>query len=105
MVSRCTFDLISWKILLKTCCLKCLIGHDTIRWRAELSDTRRIRPYLNTAPVARLLTNIGLYDTTENEVVLCCFSNLFENLLNAQCIHDISHLLGFFDENTKYEKI
>jgi len=37
MVTHCTPDLISWKILLKTCCLECLIRYDTMRWWAELS--------------------------------------------------------------------
>jgi len=46
---------ISWKILPKTGCLKCLISYDTIGW-AELSDSHRIRPYRNTEPVVKLLT-------------------------------------------------
>ena len=57
MVSQSTLDLISCKILLKTCCLKCLTRHDTIRWWAELSDSRRIRPYLNMGPVVKQLTH------------------------------------------------
>jgi len=61
MVTHFTLDLISWKILLKTCCLKCLLRDDTIRWGAELSDSRQIRPYLNMYPVVKLLTHyIGL---------------------------------------------
>jgi len=63
MVTHCTLDFISWKILLKTCCLKYLIRYDTVRWWAELSDSCRIRPYLNTDPVVKLLTHyIDLYD-------------------------------------------
>jgi len=79
--------------------------YDLIRWWAELSDFCRIRPYLNTDPVVELLTHyIGLYDLNRKWSCLCCFSNLFENSLNVQCIHDISHLLWIFDENTKYGK-
>jgi len=37
--------------------------------------------------------------------LFCCFSNLCENSLNVQCIHDISHLLRIYDENKKYKKI
>ena len=63
MVSHCIYDLISWKISLKTCCLKCLIRYDTIQWWAELSDSRRICPNLNTDLVVKLVTHyIGLYD-------------------------------------------
>jgi len=63
MVSQSTLDLIPWKILLKTCCLKCLIRHDTTQWWAEPSDSRWIRPYLNMDPVVKLLTYfIRLYD-------------------------------------------
>ena len=37
--------------------------HDTIRWWAELSDSRRIRPYLDTDLEVKQLTHyIGLYD-------------------------------------------
>jgi len=36
MISQCTLDLISWKILLKTCCFKCLIRYNTTQWWAEL---------------------------------------------------------------------
>jgi len=58
MVSQPTYDLISRKILLKTCCHKCLI-----MWWVELSDSCWIRPYLNTDPVVKQLTNnTGLYD-------------------------------------------
>ena len=56
MVSYCTLGLIPWKSLLKICCLKCLIRYDTIQWWAELSDSCRIRPYLNTDQVVNLLT-------------------------------------------------
>ena len=105
MVSHCSLDRISWKILLKTCYLKCLIVYDTIRWWPERSDSQRIRPYLNTDPVVKLLTHyIGLYDLNRKWSCFCCFSNLFEKSLNVQCIHDINHLLWIFDENTKYEK-
>ena len=63
MVSHRTLDLILWKILLKTCCLKCLIRYDLIRWWAEPSDSRWFRPYLYTDPVVKQLTHyIGLYD-------------------------------------------
>jgi len=63
MVTHCTLDLVSWKILLKTYCLKYLMMYDTIRWWAALSDSHRIRPYLNMDPVVTLLTHyIGLYD-------------------------------------------
>ena len=63
IVSQCTLDLISWKILLKICCLKCLIRYDTGRWWAELNDARWFHPYLNTVPVVKLLTHYtGLYD-------------------------------------------
>ena len=63
MTSHCTLDLISWKILLKTQCLKCLIKYDIIRWWADLSDSRRIHSYLSTDLVVKLLTHyIGLYD-------------------------------------------
>jgi len=63
MVSQSTLGLISWKILVKTCCLKCLIRHDTNRWWAELSDSHQFRPYLNMDPVVKQLTHyIGLYD-------------------------------------------
>jgi len=93
-VSHCTLDLISWKILLKTCCLKCLIRYDTIRWRAEFSDFRRIRPYLDMDPVVKLLTNYNRLTWSKQKMKLfCCFSNLFENSLNVQCIHDITHLV------------
>ena len=94
MVSHCTLDLISWKILLQTCCLKCLIRHDTIQWWGELSDSRWIHPYLNTDPVVKQLTHyIGLYDLNRISSRFCCFNNLSENSLNVQCIHDVSHLL------------
>jgi len=53
MVSHYTLDLISWKILPKPC----LIRYDTIEWWAELSNSCRIRPYLNTDPVVKLLTH------------------------------------------------
>jgi len=106
VISHCTLDLISWKILLKTCCLKCLLRYDTICWWAELSDSDRIRSHLNTGLVVKLLThNIGSYDLKRKWSCFCCFSNLFENSLNVQCIHDIRHLLLIFDEKTKYEKI
>jgi len=106
MVSDCTLDLISWKILLKTCCLKCLKKHDAIWWWAKLSDSRRSCPYLNTDSVVKPLTYyIGLYDLNRKWSCFCCFSNLLKNSLNAQCIHDLSHLLWIFDENTKYEEI
>ena len=96
MVSHCTLDLISWKILLKTCCLKCLTGYDSIRWWAKLSDSCWIHPYLNTDPVVNQLTHyMGLYDLNR-KWSFCCFSNLFENSLNVQCIHDISYLLWKF---------
>jgi len=50
--------------------------------------------YLNTDPVVELLTHyIGLYDLDRKRSCFCCLSNLLENSLNAQCIHDISHLL------------
>ena len=65
IVSQSTLDLISWKILLKTCCPKCLIRLrcDTIRWWTERSDSHRFRPYLNTDPLVKLLTfYIGFYD-------------------------------------------
>ena len=105
-VSHCTLDLISWNILLKTCRFKCLIRYDTIRWWAELSDSRRIRPYLNKDPVVKLLTHyIGFCDLNRKWSYFCCFSNFFKISLNVQCIHDIIHLLWIFDENTKYEKI
>jgi len=42
--------------------LKCLIRNDTIRWWAELSNSRRIRPYLNMDPVVKLSLTISLYD-------------------------------------------
>jgi len=59
MVSDCTLDLIFWKILLKTYCLKCLIRHGTIRWW----DRAIAISYLNTHAVVKLLTHyIGLYD-------------------------------------------
>ena len=39
------------------------IRYDTIRWWAERGDSRRIRPYLNTDPVAKLLAHyIDVYD-------------------------------------------
>jgi len=58
MVSHGTLDPISRKILLKTCCLKCLVRYDTLRWWA---DSRRILPYQNTDPVVKQLTHyIGL---------------------------------------------
>jgi len=80
MVSQFTLDLISWKILLKTCCLKCLI----IQWWAELSDSCRIHPYLNTDPVVKQLTHyIGLYDLNRKWGCFCCFNNLFETSLNV----------------------
>ena len=47
---------------------------------------------------------IGLYDLNRKWSCFCCFSNLFENSLNLQCIHDISHLLWIFDENIKCTK-
>jgi len=64
MVSHCTLDLISCKMLFKTCCLKCLVRYDTIQWWAGFSDFRRICPYLNANPVVKLLTHyiLGLYD-------------------------------------------
>jgi len=63
MVAHCTLELISWKILLKTCCPKCLIWYDTIQWWAELSNSHQFRPYLNTDPVVKLLIHyISLYD-------------------------------------------
>jgi len=103
MVSQCTLEL----ILLKTCYLKCLIRHDTIWWWAELSDSHRFRPYVNTDPIVKLLAYyIGLFDLTRKQSCFCCFSNLFENSLNVQCIHNLSHILLIFDENTRYmEKI
>jgi len=56
-------DPISWKILLKTCRLKCLIRHDTIWWWAELSDSHQFPHNLNTDPLVKQLTHyIGLYD-------------------------------------------
>jgi len=57
MVSHCTLDLISWKILLKTCRLKCLIRYDTIRWWMEHSNSSRFPPYLSTNPAVKLLTH------------------------------------------------
>jgi len=105
MVSQSTLDLISWKILLQTCCLKCLIRHHTIQWWAELGDSHRIRPYLNTDPVVKQLTHyIGLDDLNRTGSCFCSFSNLFGNSLSVQCIHDISNLLWIFDANTKKEK-
>jgi len=105
MASQSTLDLISWKILLKTCCPKCLMRHDTIWWWTELSNSRRFRPYLNTDPIFKQLTHyIGLYDLSRKWSSFCYFRNLFENSLNVQRFHDISHILWIFDENTKYEK-
>jgi len=106
MISHCTLDLISWKILLKTRCLDCLIRYDTTQWWAELSDSRRIRPYLNMDPVVKLLTHyIGSYDLNRKWSCFWCFSNLFGNVLHVQCICDINHLWWIFDGNTKYENI
>ena len=80
MVSHCTLDLNSWKILPETCCLKSLIRYDTIRWWAELSDSRRIGPYLNTDPVIKLLTHyIGVCDLNRKRSCFCYFTNLFKN--------------------------
>jgi len=93
----------SWShILLKTCCLKCLILYDTIRWLAELSNAWRFCPVLNTDLVVKLLTPC---DLSRKWSCFCCFRNLSENSLNIQYIYDLSHLLWIFDENTKYEKI
>ena len=104
--SQCTHDLISWKILLKPCYLKWLMRYGTIRWWAELTDSRRFRPYLNPDLVVQLLTHsIGLYDLNRKWSCFCCFSNLFQNSLYAQCIYDISHLLWNHDGNTECEKI
>jgi len=109
MVLQCTLDLISWKILLQTCCLICLIRYDTIRWRAELSDSRRFRPYLNTEPVVKLLTHyISLEDLNRKWTRFCCFGSSLENWLNVHCIHDIGHLLRIiviiFDKNVSGSK-
>jgi len=57
IVSHCTLDLISWKLLLTTCCLKGLIRYDTIQWWAGLSDFCRIRPYLSMDLVVKQLTH------------------------------------------------
>jgi len=54
MVSQSTLDLISWKILVGTCCLECLIMYDTIGWWVELKNSCRIHPYLDTDPVVKL---------------------------------------------------
>jgi len=106
VVPQSTLVFISWKILLKTCCLKFLIRQDTIRWWAELSDPRQFRSYLNTDPVVKLLAHyIGLFGLNRKWSCFCCFSNLFESSLNLQYIYDISHLLWICNENTKYEKI
>jgi len=86
-------------------CLKCLIRYDIIRWWADLSDSRWICLCLNTGMGVELLTHdIGLYDLNRKWSCFCRFSNLFENSLNVQCIHDIGHLLWTFNETTKYEK-
>ena len=54
-------------------------------------------------PIVKQLTHyIGLHDLNRKLSCFCCFSNLFEILLNVQCIHGISHLLWTFDDNTKY---
>jgi len=79
MVSNWTLDLISSKLLLKTCCLKCLIRYDTKRWWAKLSNSRRFLPYLNTDPVVRQLTHYrGLYDLNRKWSCFCYFTNLFK---------------------------
>jgi len=94
MILHGNLDLISWKILLKTCCLKSLIRYDTMQCWAELSESRRILPYLNTEPepVVELLTPyMGFYELNRKWSCFCCFSNLFKNSLNVQCIHDKSN--------------
>jgi len=86
--------------------IKCLISHDTIQWWADLSECCRFRPHLNTHLVVKQLTHyLGLNDLNRKWSCFCCFGNLFENSLNVQCIHDISHILWIFDESIKYEKI
>jgi len=78
MFSHCTLDLISWKILLQTCCLKCLIRCDTMQWWAELSGSHEIYPYLNSNQVVKLLTHyIGLYDLNRKLSCFGCFSIFF----------------------------
>jgi len=77
MVSQYTPDLGSWKILLKTCCLQCLIRCDTIQWWVELSDSCQCCPYLNTDPAVKLLTHyLDLYDLNSELSCFCCFSSL-----------------------------
>jgi len=77
--SQCNLDLISWKILPKTCCFKWLIRYDPVQW-AELSDFRH--PYLNTDSVGKQLTHYrGFYHLNKKWGSFCCFNNLFENSL------------------------
>jgi len=72
----------------------------------SLAIPRRFYPYLNTTLVVKLLTHYkGLYDLNRKLSCFCCFSNCFGNALNVRYIHNISHLLCIFDDNTKYQKI
>jgi len=81
MVSQSTLNFISWKILLKTCCLNCLMykaWHNTMVGWAELNHSRRIRPYPNTDPVDKQLTQyIGLYDLNRKWSCFSCLRKLF----------------------------
>ena len=95
MVSHCALVLIFCKILLKTCCFKCLIRHGTIRWWAELSDSSRFRSDLNTDPIVKHLTHyLGLYDLAENEINFAVLATCLKiHSTYSELIHDTSHLL------------
>jgi len=99
MVSHCTHD------LAQNLLPQMPDRHDTVWWWVKLSDSRLIHPYLNTDPVVKLLTRyIGLYDLNRKCSCFYCLSHLFENSLNAKCIH-AGQLSWFLNENIKYDEI
>ena len=63
----------------------------SIRWWAEFSDSRQFHLYLNMDPVVKLLTHY--IDLNSKWNCFRRFGYLFIKSLNAQCIHDISHIV------------
>ena len=85
MVSQCALDLLPWKILIKTCCLNCLIRYNTIRWGGGGSKRFLFVSSLSKhGSGSQVALSLWAYmPQTENEVVFTVFSNLFENPLNV----------------------
>ena len=67
-----------------------------MKWSAELSDSRRFGPYINTDSVVKLLNHYsGFYGQSRNEVGVAVLAILFKKSLGALCVPDLGHVLWF----------